>query len=154
MSYTCEHCNNTYSSRQSRWNHIKKHHTNENIHIIDKNIQIPIQKTIHECIYCKKIFNTYFIKWRHEKKCKEQKPNTKLEIIEKQNLKLEKQNEDMKLQLEELKKLIQKSLKIHPKTLQKINKQLVNGTVVNGDVNFVIQLGYEDFNKVLSENEK
>ena len=55
----------------------------------------------------KKIFNTYFIKWRHEKKCKEQKPNTKLEIIEKQNLKLEKQNEDMKLQLEELKELIQ-----------------------------------------------
>lgn len=61
---------------------------------------------------------------------------------------------EIKKQIEELKELVQKSMKIHPKTLQKINNQLNmnNNGVINN--NFIIQLGYEDFNKVLSENEK
>ena len=61
---------------------------------------------------------------------------------------LEKQNDEMKKQLDELKELIQKSMKIHPKTLQKINNQLNmnNNGIINN--NFVVQLGYEDFNNV------
>ena len=58
----------------------------------------------------------------------------------------------MQKQLIELKELILKSMKIHPKTLQKINNQLNNNGIINN--NFVVQLGYEDFNKVLSEKEK
>jgi hypothetical protein len=60
----------------------------------------------------------------------------------------------MKKQMQELKDLIQKSMKIHPKTLQKINNQLNmnNNGIINN--NFVVQLGYEDFNNVLSEKEK
>jgi hypothetical protein len=158
MDYKCEHCNKTYSSRQSRWNHIKKYHIQINIPKLDNDIHINIQENIQKCIYnceyCKKEYKTYFIKWRHEKKCKMKDTSlNKINKLEKQNDEMKKQNDAMQKQLEELKDLIQKSMKIHPKTLQKINSQL--GNIVNGDVNnYVVQLGYEDFNKVLSEKEK
>jgi hypothetical protein len=152
MVVKCKYCNKDFASYSSRSNHIKKYHNDNNIQKIDNdihvNIQENIQKCIYKCEYCEKEYKTYFIKWRHEKKCKSKENNVnKID-------KLEKQNDEMQKQLQELKELIQKSMKIHPKTLQKINNQLNmnNNGVINN--NFVVQLGYEDFNNVLSEKEK
>lgn len=149
MEYICEHCNNTYSSRQSRWNHIKKYHKlpvtncNTNVHLCNTNVT-----KIINCKICNEEFNNRQSKWRHEKIC--QNKDTE------KYLQLEKQNEELKQEMIELKNLIQKSLKIHPKTLQKINKQLVNGNVVNGTVNnnYIVQIGNEKLNEVLTDNEK
>ena len=160
MEYKCDQCNKVYSSRQSRWNHIKKYH----IHVNETNVSnvtkdvtknvtnVTICNNVNKneeikCKYCDEKFKSRQTRWRHEKICKseEQKSDNINE--------LKKQNDAMQKQLEELKDLIQKSMKIHPKTLQKINSQL--GNIVNGDVNnYVVQLGYEYFDKVLSEKEK
>jgi hypothetical protein len=126
----------------------KKHSIVNNPKVIQSNlvsnpnvIQSNHSKNKEEymCKYCNKKFQYRQGKWKHEQKCKEKdNKNDKMEKLEKQ--------------IEELKDLILKSMKIHPKTLQKINNQLNNNGVINN--NFVIQLGYEDFDKVLSEKEK
>jgi hypothetical protein len=165
MEYKCEHCNKLYSSRQSRWNHIKKFHNdtvvfdsttsvNNVVKNVVKNYNINdnTNKKNNICKYCNKEFCDRMYRWKHEKKCKlENNENNKINTIEKQNAEMKKQNDEMKQQLEELKELIQKSMKIHPKTLQKINNQLNNNGIIN---NYVIQIGNEDFNAVLSEKEK
>ena len=56
--------------------------------------------------------------------------------------------------MQQLKNLLQKSLKIHPKTLNKINNQLINqGTINNNTIN-IVQLGNENLIDVLSEKQK
>jgi hypothetical protein len=52
--------------------------------------------------------------------------------------------------------LLQKALKIHPKTLNKINTQLNNNNTNNGIINNIniVQLGNEDLNNVLTDNQK
>jgi hypothetical protein len=150
MVILCQYCNKEYSSYSSRSNHVKRYHNNN----VDKNVVEVVNDVVNNvvkkkfsCNYCNKELSDRVSKWRHEKKCQDKNKYTKLE-------KIEKENKEMKKELAELKELIQKSLKIHPKTLQKINSQL--GNIVNGDVNnnIVIQVGNEDFNKVLTENEK
>jgi hypothetical protein len=68
-------------------------------------------------------------KSRHEKICKQiNKPiNNISEIIEikKENTEIKKENTEIKNMLKEL---LEKNCKIHPKKLQKINKQLINNT--------------------------
>ena len=57
---------------------------------------------------------------------------------------LKKENQEIKTQLSELKDLLQKALKIHPRTLQKINKQLNNTNIKNklGEVyGFMVEVG-------------
>jgi hypothetical protein len=111
-------------------------------------------KTDYACCKCNKKFKYRQGKWKHEKTCTVEKPNTEeIKDIKKQNEEMQKQNEEMQKQLIELKDLILKSMKIHPRKLQKINNQLNNNGIINNN-NFVIQLGYEDFDKVLSEKEK
>jgi hypothetical protein len=150
MVILCQYCNKEYSSYSSRSNHVKRYHNNN----VDKNVVEVVNDVVNNvvkkkfsCNYCNKELSDRVSKWRHEKKCQDKNKYTKLE-------KIEKENKEMKKELTELKELIQKSMKIHPKTLQKINSQL--GNIVNGDVinNIVIQVGNEDFNKVLTENEK
>jgi hypothetical protein len=107
----------------------------------DKPNDKPEKVEGYECTFCKKIYVHYQSRWKHEQKCKDKK-NDKIQILE---TKLE--------NMEKIQSELLKSMKIHPKTLQKINSQL--GNIVNGDVNnYVVQLGYEDFNNVLSEKEK
>ena len=158
MEFNCEHCNKSYKSYQSRWNHVNRYHNNttlkkssETSNITSKMPQnsTTLVKNKLSCSFCGKQLSRLDNLKRHEQKCKDKLnenkvSNKNLEII------IEKQSKE----LAELKELIQKSLKIHPKTLQKINSQL--GNIVNGDVNnnIVIQVGNEDFNKVLTENEK
>jgi len=158
--FKCEHCKKIYSSYKSRWLHIKKYHDTNTTNNTPKSTILHTkthQKCVNEleCEYCEKIFSRMDSKIRHQKnRCKKliSVENKKIDDI----TELKKQNDDMKKQLDELKILIQKSMKIHPRTLQKINNQLNNNTYVNGDVNnnYVVQLGFEDFNKVLSEKEK
>jgi hypothetical protein len=160
--YRCDVCNKYYASYKSRWLHIKKYHNNNvvkcSINVVDdikncssKSSNKTLQKKIdcNTCKYCNKQLCDRMYRWKHEQKCKLSININSTEIYE-----IKKQNEKLEKQIEELKELVQKSMKIHPKTLQKINNQLNmnNNGIINN--NFIIQLGYEDFNKVLSENEK
>jgi len=168
MEFKCDQCNKSYKSYQSRWNHINRYHNNitlkkpsETSSITSKmpqNSTIQVKNKL-SCSFCGKQLSRLDNLKRHEQKCKIENENPiKFNELKKQNEKLEKQIEELKnTQKEEFEKFKQellKSMKIHPKTLQKINSQL--GNIVNGDVNnnIVIQVGNEDFNKVLTENEK
>ena len=160
MEYKCDYCNKVYSSRQSRWNHIKKYHSDTcNPNVIQSNpvcnpkvIQNGLQENTEEykCKYCNKSFKFRQGKWKHEKKCTDKKTDIKLD-------KLEKQNDKLESELNELKLLLQRALKIHPKTLQKINHQLNAGPVVNGNVTNtynIVPLGKENLSELLSDKEK
>jgi hypothetical protein len=152
MTIICKFCNKEFSSYSSRSNHIKKYHkpdVTKTVTYVTKTVtkcNKNVKDKAYNCKYCNEEFNTRQTRWRHEKICQEENKNPD-EIKE-----LKKENEEMKKQMQELKDLIQKSMKIHPKTLQKINNQLNNNGIINN--NYVVQLGYEDFDKVLSEKEK
>ena len=74
---------------------------------------------------------------------------------------MKKENLEIKNTLSELLKLC----KIHPKTLQKINNQLVNGSINNGTINKtinngtinntvnIVKFGTEELNKILTQCE-
>jgi hypothetical protein len=164
MSFVCKYCNKDYSSRQSRWNHIKTCRVSQSKS--DSTTQSKsksksnggctfddIDSKTFKCTFCNKVYKHKQSKYKHEKTCENKnKETTDLKAIEKQN-------EEMRIQLEELKMLIQKSLKIHPRTLQKINKQLNNSGTINNNnitnnINFLVQLGFENLNEALSEKEK
>lgn len=153
MVVQCKYCNKEYSSYSSRSNHIKKFHsdvvskssttvvTNVVKDVVKKHNNVKV-KANNICKYCDKEFCDRMYRWKHEKSCKEKENKINFEEIVK----------EQKKEIQELRDLIQKSMKIHPKTLQKINNQLNNNGVINN--NYVIQIGNEDFNKVLSEKEK
>jgi hypothetical protein len=151
--FKCDICKKNYSSYKSRWLHIKKYHPvklqqnppdvpSKPAKICENDSSIQNSTAEIKCSYCDKSFTRKDSLKKH---------------IDLNRCKVENKNPDeikeLKKEIQELKELIQKSMKIHPKTLQKINSQL--GNIVNGDVNnYVVQLGYEDFNNVLSEKEK
>jgi hypothetical protein len=113
----------------------------------------------YTCEKCNINFTTRQAKSRHiNKSCK-----NKNDIIEKNNIidELKKENLEIKNTLNELLKLC----KIHPKTLQKINKNLINntnntnnsnntnnGTINNGTIN-IVNFGSEDLASILSKSE-
>ena len=154
----CKYCNKIYSSMSSRSNHIKRIHKSNINNNIPEYIQQYIPENIQNCIYncsqCNKKYKSYFSKWRHEKSC-----NKKDEKIEKLD-QIIKENQELKM-------MIQNVLKIHPKTLQKINKDLSttnniqsnNGTINNGTVNntihnYIIPLSEQNLVEVLTDDEK
>ena len=156
MVILCQYCNKEYASYASRSNHVKKYHkqttlnhSSETSNCTSKLPQkeVNIHKNILACSFCNKELSRLDNLKRHEKKCKEQ--NKVSSVTED----LKKENEEIKKELSELKTLLMKSMKIHPKTLQKINSQLNNNGIINNN-NFVIQIGNENFNNVLSEKEK
>jgi hypothetical protein len=151
MVVICKHCNKEFASYSSRSNHNKKYHS-EQVIISKHNGKQESKHKVntddsYPCRFCEKTFSHKQSRYRHELKCKLENKQNPDEIKE-----IKKENEEMKKQMQELKDLIQKSMKIHPKTLQKINNQLNNNGIINN--NYVVQLGYEDFDKVLSEKEK
>ena len=162
MEFNCEYCNKTYKSYQSRWNHIKKYHKDgvvkdvvnvvkNNTNVV-KNVVKDVVKKTTECIYCNKVLADRISRWRHEQKC-----NKKIDDIHEDKLiLLEQQNEKLESKIEELKDLLLKSMKIHPKTLNKINKQLNNNGVINNTTNNIqiVQLGEENLTELLSKQEK
>jgi len=164
MEYKCDICNKIFASRQSRWNHNKRLHRENviqdvvlNSETVVLNGETVVQDVVNDtnnndvdnrtCKYCKKKLCDRKYRWKHEKKCKSK-------IINKNNvdckdIKINKMEEEIK----ELRSIIQQSLKIHPKQLNKINNQLNQQNNINNNNNY-IQLGREDFNNVLNNNEK
>ena len=128
--YICKICNNKYSSYKSLWNHNKKYHngfiTENNGFKTENNI---LNKTKLNCKYCNKLFKCIQNRYEHEKKVCGKKINNNNKDI----------NNIIESKLEEFKNnifaILQKNAKIHPKTLQKINKQLINNTTNNNSNN-------------------
>ena len=189
----CIICNKEYSSYQSRSNHMKKYHNNIKpcITINDQNVGCSSQKNnqnddidnhsncsncsnrsnieqilkTFNCQKCDKKFNNYQNKWRHEKSCTITVNLAKENEILKEKLK--KQEEEISQIKTMLSDFINKNCKVHPKTLQKINKQLnvgdngiinENNNINNGTVNNItyniIGLGHENLTEVFSKKEK
>jgi len=168
--FHCEICDKYYSSIQSLSNHRRIKH---NIHNVTKNVTKKsskekivtknVTKSYHsdenilECKYCFKILANRHSKWRHEQKCNLSNKNIKLDKDE-EILELKKENAEIKSMLMEL---LKKS-KVHPKTLEKINRNLIKN--INGDLNNVnlgtvnniniIKFGNENINQILNQKEK
>lgn len=164
--YICNICNKNYKYRQSLSRHrVTKHphfssKKTENSSILLnfpqfslKNPQFNINK--NECEYCLKIFSRKDNLKRHLLICKVKIENNK------KNLEFENIKEEIK---EQLMDIIKKECKMHPKTLQKINKQLtqqtVNGDINNGTINNItnnyniIQFGNENLLDLLTKKEQ
>ena len=167
MEYKCNICKTQYSSYKSRWLHNYKYHK----HVVTKDVtnvtKDVTQLSIFNCKNCNEKFSNRQTKWRHEKSCN-LKINIEnvnnIEVIKKENEVIKKENEEIKKEMLELKKMLQKALKIHPKTLQKINKQLVNnnsnnttnnGTINNGPVinNTYVKFGNEQLASLLTHKD-
>jgi hypothetical protein len=163
--YKCNICNKNYTTRQNLWKHNSKFHntekSTESKHLVNLNGNtqsteskpiLNIQKNELEHKYkCDKC-NTYFkykqSKWRHAKNCT--LTNTENEEIKKEMKKMETKMEEMKNMISEL----LKTCKIHPKTLQKINNNLVNNGSINSINNTtIIKFGSININNVLTEKE-
>jgi len=132
----CLICDKVYSSKSSLCHHNKKFHKT----ILEKpaEIQLEINNIIgksYKCEYCNKIFATRQSKSAHKKNiCRNYNKSIndiKIELLEKENKEIKHQNELITNSLNELKELFLKKCKIHPKTLQKINKNLINKTINN-----------------------
>jgi len=158
--FRCNICNKNYSIQSSLCNHNKKFHSSSvssNVSNVSSNVS---NSNINKCKFCSKYFNHRSSKSRHEKYCNQNNNNNKSEIIEIKNM---------------LKELLEKncglkpcmdlrSFKIHPKTLQKINKQLINnntnnttnnGTINNGPVinNTYVKFGNEQLANLLTRKD-
>jgi hypothetical protein len=173
-TYRCNICNKYYKTRQSLWNHNNRYHNNDDNHI-SSNVthnedflkkctsKVPHNEAKNKmsCIRCKKEFSRKDNLKRHEKTCKKdisQDQNEMINLLIEQLKEQKEQNEEMKKTIMEL---INKNCKVHPKTLQKINKQLnLNGdhnTINNGTINNtynIIALGHENLTDVFSRKEK
>ena len=154
--YRCNICNKNYSSQSSLCNHNKKFHNIISNDISKESNEKSKEKSNDIKIYmCKFCFNKYKhkqTKWAHEQKCKhklenlENNINNKSELLEIKNM---------------LKYLIEKNCKIHPKTLQKINKQLINNTnnntTNNGTINNInntyVKFGNEQLSSLLTRKD-
>jgi hypothetical protein len=173
--YKCNICNKNYKYRQSLSRHkINKHKSNISHYVnndkpyishdanTDKpNISLNTNKNIansndlYKCNFCDKKYMHYQSRWKHEKKCKENL------LIQNKKLKEDHLKEIEQLK-EQLLEILKKECKIHPKTLQKINKQLEQnqnnnncGIVNNGTINYnIIQLGDENILDVLTKKEQ
>ena len=166
--FKCKICKKYYSGYQSLWIHNKKFHTNNvssvvtnvssicsNVSMIDSNVSTcNSNSNISKCKFCLKVFNHRSSKSRHEKYCNQNSnDNTnKLEKIEKENIEIK----------NILKELLEKNCKIHPKTLQKINKQLINNTNnnctniinnVNITNNTIVKFGNEQLASLLKRKD-
>jgi len=161
--YRCDECDKNYKDKTGLWYHNNKYHKQQCHQNVTKCNKISTdcyqdvtkcnkistdnhEINIFECKYCKKNLFNRQSRWRHEQKCINSNNN---EIIE-----LKKENAEIKSMLAEL----LKSSKIHPKTLQKINKNLINGnnnTLNSGTVNNIqiVKFGSEDIKSILSTKE-
>jgi len=153
----CKKCNKNYSSYKSLWNHNKTYHNIDTTDVVSLECQPNVSQNAdkenrtYSCINCKKIYKHRQSLWKHTDKCD-------VNINKQQTISLIKENneiliKEMKEEMQELKNIIQKSLKIHPKTLNKINNQLINQGTINNTIN-IVQLGNENLIDILSEKQK
>jgi len=181
--YVCNICKKTYKNRSGLWKHMNKHNLEMSSKSNSKNDFIVIHessnkietlneqeisqinekiiekeiKTInkYECKKCHKIFKFKQGKWKHEQKCNfiESKKDDETEINKIKNKmdELIKENIEIKKQILDL---INKKAKIHPKTLQKINKQLINSnnnTIIN---NTFVKFGNLSYDGLLTDKQQ
>ena len=155
INYNCKLCNKYYASYQSLWIHNKKFHNNmvnekkqivNDIKYLENNL---VNENINKnkCKYCNKLLSCKQSKSQHHKICKQK--NT---IVDSN---IDKKFEEFKNTILEI---LQKDAKIHPKTLQKINKQLINnGTINNGTINNInntfVKFGNEQLSSLLTHND-
>ena len=157
--FKCNVCNKYYSSYQSLWIHNKKYHnTNvtqsvpivnlKKLNVIQKVSNVAsttVNTNILECKYCHKTYANRHSKSKHQKICK----NKTTDPI------IDKKLEDFK---NEILAIIKKEAKIHPKTLQKINKNLINNSnnTMNNSNNKIINIvkfGAENISEILEKKE-
>lgn len=160
--FICKTCERYYKSYQSLWNHNKKFHSNNkpNINRISTTYQPNVNQISTEykyyCKFCNKGYNINQSRWKHQQKCNKT-------LIKKYN-ELKEENEllkdNFKKEIDNLKnqmlELMNKNCKMHPKTLQKINKQMnnqMNNCNITNNIN-IVQLGNENILETLSEKEK
>jgi hypothetical protein len=153
----CTFCNKEYKTIQSRSNHIRIYHKTNDI------IISPQIFNKNQCKYCYKILSRYDSVKRHENNCKfkESKKNLEEENKELKNI-IKKQSEYTDHIKNLLTEVLNKNCKVHPKTLQKINKQLNNNTInnVNNVTNTInntyniIGLGHENLSNIFTKKEK
>ena len=142
-SFKCEKCIKCYSSYKSLWNHNNRYHKNEVSYDVkeskadgkekvrkskdkinnDDNTELILTDKNYKCKYCNKIYKHKQTRWSHQKICNNNNNN---EFIE------------MKNEINELKQFIVQNCKIHPKKLQKINKQLINNNIINNNTNITL----------------
>ncbi len=163
--HICKICNKYYKSRQSLWNHTKNYHNNNDCEktLVDCEKTVnDCEKTVNDCInsvhyiniiqcnYCKKIFTRKNNLNTHVKNiCKHKKVND--EQRKKETELLESKINAMSQQIAQL---LNEKAKIHPKTLQKINKNLINninnGTIIN---NTFVKFGKVELSSILNTKE-
>jgi len=152
MGLICQYCNKEYASYSSRSNHIKKYHSEVGKPKVSKSKlsgkpKVSISKhtslddEIWMCRKCNKEFKHKQSRFRHEKSCSEE-------------LKIEKSDEKLDLILNVL-----KSMKIHPKKLEKMNKDLMNinnGTININTINnnFILPYSEQNLKDVLNDKDK
>lgn len=141
--YNCIYCNKIYKSMSSRSNHYKINHSDK--YAQDQAFKL---KTTLNCTICGKTFANRHSRYRHESACKQHNVDSLMDEID------------------ELKQTIHDVLnqnKIHPKKLQKINRQLAlnntnninninNGVIFNNMIN-IVKFGSENFSNIFSEDE-
>jgi uncharacterized C2H2 Zn-finger protein len=163
--YKCDICNKNYTTRQNLWKHTNKFHTikvsieskqivnlngntqsTESKHMVNTNTNESEAK--YKCDKCNTYFKYKQSKWRHSKKCI---------ISNTENEDLKKENQEIKKELSEMKSMIAellKTRKIHPKTLQKINNNLINTGSINSNNNTtIVKFGSVNINSVLTPKE-
>lgn len=152
MGLICKYCNKEYASYSSRSNHVKKYHSEVgkpkvSISKLSGKPKVSISKhtslvdEIWMCRKCNKEFKHKQSRFRHEKSCSEE-------------LKIEKSDEKLDLILNVL-----KSMKIHPKKLEKMNKDLMNinnGTININTINnnFILPYSEQNLKDVLNDKDK
>ena len=166
--FRCNICEKNYSSASSLCNHNKKFHNiipEKSLIIPEKSLTIPEKSLINIpnkiiCNYCNKVFTRIDNMRVHQKNYCKNKTN---DIME--------ENKSLKEEIIEIKKLLLQNAKIHPKTLQKINKQLINNntntttnttninnqnnTINNGPVinNTFVKFGHEHLSLLLTNKQ-
>ena len=166
MSLICKYCNKEYKSYSSRSNHIRIYHSNEKLSNSSKPSSLLTFSSSSSftslskdnsskltCSKCNKTFSRSDNLKRHQTNCINTDTSIKDLLTENEILKQHlKKQEDLMNQLLES---INKNAKIHPKTLQKINKQLINSnnnnTIIN---NTYVKFGNLSYDGILSDKQQ
>jgi len=175
----CKICNKTYASKSSLCNHNKKFHnlittnnnfltTNNNLLTTNNNHDVnePVNDQLsnvkkYSCRYCNKIYNIQQSRWKHEKICKNKKPeDKKLELLIKKEeakilkLKIKLENSDKidNITLKKLnKKLMERNNLIKNSTVNSHNTNIQNNTIINYNL---IGFGRENITENLTLKDK
>jgi hypothetical protein len=128
------------------------------------NTQCEEKMNVYSCDYCGTTYLHRQSKYKHQLKCKNKSnQNSNDEIISMLKNTVKEQSEENKEIKKMLMEIINKNCKVHPKTLQKINKQL-NGdnngiinenNITNNNITYnIIGFGHENLSDVFSKKEK